>query len=73
MFWIVLLFIIVCLIGGIYIHDVRQTQHTILRNFPVIGHVRYFAETWGEYMRQYVPSTASNARGSTVRPRACPI
>jgi glutamate synthase domain-containing protein 2 len=53
MFWIVLLFIIVCLIGGIYIHDVRQTQHTILRNFPVIGHVRYFAETWGEYMRQY--------------------
>jgi glutamate synthase domain-containing protein 2 len=40
-------------VAAIYIHDVRQTQHTILRNFPVIGHVRYFAETWGEYMRQY--------------------
>jgi glutamate synthase domain-containing protein 2 len=40
-------------IGAVYIHDKRQTQHTILRNFPVIGHVRYFAETWGEYMRQY--------------------
>jgi len=53
MFWIVLLLVVVCIIGGIYIHDVRQTQHTILRNFPVIGHVRYFAETWGEYMRQY--------------------
>jgi glutamate synthase domain-containing protein 2 len=38
---------------AVYIHDTRQTQHTILRNFPVIGHVRYFAETWGEYMRQY--------------------
>ncbi|HQT46721.1 MAG TPA: FMN-binding glutamate synthase family protein, partial [Acidocella sp.] len=25
----------------------------ILRNYPVVGHVRYFAETWGEYMRQY--------------------
>src|ERR1700709_1656873 len=53
MFWIALLFILVCIIAGIYIHDVRQTQHTILRNFPIIGHVRYFAETWGEYMRQY--------------------
>jgi len=34
-------------------HDTHQTQHTILRNYPVIGRFRYFAETWGEYMRQY--------------------
>jgi glutamate synthase domain-containing protein 2 len=40
-------------IVAIYLHDIRQTQHTILRNYPVIGHVRYFAETWGTYMRQY--------------------
>ncbi|HUW80583.1 MAG TPA: FMN-binding glutamate synthase family protein [Acidocella sp.] len=48
--------VLVCLAAGLvalYIHDKRQTHHTILRNFPVIGHVRYFAETWGEYMRQY--------------------
>jgi glutamate synthase domain-containing protein 2 len=38
---------------AVYVHDKRQTHHTILRNFPVVGHVRYFAETWGEYMRQY--------------------
>lgn len=37
----------------LYLHDTSQTKHTILRNYPVIGHVRYFAETWGEYMRQY--------------------
>ncbi len=37
----------------VYIHDKHQTTHTILRNFPVIGRFRYFAETWGEYMRQY--------------------
>ena len=37
----------------VYLHDKHQTEHTILRNFPVIGHIRYFAETWGEYMRQY--------------------
>ncbi len=40
-------------VAWVYVHDKNQTQHTILRNFPVIGHFRYFAETWGEYMRQY--------------------
>ena len=38
---------------AVFIHDKTQTQHTVLRNFPVIGHFRYFAETWGTYMRQY--------------------
>lgn len=45
-----------CILAGllaVYLHDKHQTEHTILRNFPLIGHVRYFAETWGEYMRQY--------------------
>jgi glutamate synthase domain-containing protein 2 len=48
--------VVVCVIAllvAVYVHDRRQSHHTILRNFPVIGHVRYFAETWGEYMRQY--------------------
>jgi glutamate synthase domain-containing protein 2 len=40
-------------IAAVYLHDVRQTTHTILRNYPLVGHFRYFAETWGEYMRQY--------------------
>ncbi len=49
------LFALLVVLGlvALYIHDVRQTKHTILRNYPVIGHIRYFAETWGEYMRQY--------------------
>ncbi len=50
---IAIAFVIICFIGGIYLHDVRQKEHTILRNYPVIGHFRYFAEHWGEYMRQY--------------------
>jgi glutamate synthase domain-containing protein 2 len=49
----VLLLAVIAGLIALYIHDKNQTQHTILRNFPVIGHVRYFAETWGEYMRQY--------------------
>ena len=39
--------------AALYVHDRRQTAHTILRNYPVIGYFRYFAETLGEYMRQY--------------------
>jgi glutamate synthase domain-containing protein 2 len=45
--------IVIIAVGLLYLHDTRQTKHTILRNFPVIGHFRYFVETWGEYMRQY--------------------
>src|SRR5271168_2696806 len=49
-------FIVVLILAGLtvlYIHDRRQTTHTILRNFPIVGYFRYFAETLGEYMRQY--------------------
>jgi len=35
------------------IHDVTQKKHTVLRNFPVIGHFRFYFETLGEYFRQY--------------------
>ena len=40
-------------LAALYVRDRRQTTHTILRNYPVVGHARYFAETWGEYMRQF--------------------
>ncbi len=40
-------------LAAVYWRDTHQQKHTVLRNFPVIGHFRYFAETWGEYMRQY--------------------
>jgi glutamate synthase domain-containing protein 2 len=40
-------------LAALYVHDRRQTTHTILRNYPIIGYFRYFAETLGEYMRQY--------------------
>lgn len=36
-----------------YISDVMQTQHTIRRNYPVIGRFRYLFEKLGEFFRQY--------------------
>lgn len=36
-----------------WVVDVRQTQHTVRRNFPVIGRFRYLFEHLGEFFRQY--------------------
>ena len=52
-FAVVLVLVLLAFVAAVWVHDVRQTQHTILRNFPVIGHFRYFSESFGEYMRQY--------------------
>jgi len=36
-----------------FIQDVTQKKHTVLRNYPVIGRLRFFLEEMGEYFRQY--------------------
>ncbi len=45
-------FLILFLIG-IYIADVTQTKQAIRRNYPVIGHFRYYFEHIGTFFRQY--------------------
>ena len=32
---------------GVVIYDLTQTKHAILRNFPLIGHLRYLLERVG--------------------------
>lgn len=36
------------------IRDVFQKKHAILRNFPIIGHFRYWLESVGGPLRQYI-------------------
>lgn len=45
----------VVLIGLIFvgIHDLLQTKRAVLRNYPIIGHLRYFFEKIRPEMRQY--------------------
>lgn len=43
----------VVLLVALFVRDVTQKKHTVLRNFPVIGHLRYWFEDLGEYFRQY--------------------
>lgn len=35
------------------VYDLLQKKHTVLRNFPVIGHLRYILEGLGPEIRQY--------------------
>jgi glutamate synthase domain-containing protein 2 len=37
-----------------FIQDVTQKKHTVLRNYPLIGRLRYVLEKQGEYLRQYL-------------------
>jgi len=36
-----------------YLRDITQKRHSVLRNFPIVGHLRFFFEHLGEYFRQY--------------------
>lgn len=41
-------------LGIIALRDMMQKTHTIKHNFPIVGHVRYFLESFGPELRQYI-------------------
>jgi glutamate synthase domain-containing protein 2 len=45
--------IIALILVYFYVRDITQKRHTVLRNYPVIGRLRFFFEDLGEYFRQY--------------------
>src|SRR5918997_1480227 len=40
--------------AGIAAHDLVQRRHSLLRNYPVLGHGRYLVEKIGPELRQYI-------------------
>jgi len=46
-------FAIVAGLVFLFISDITQKKHGVLRNYPIVGHLRYFFEELGEYFRQY--------------------
>jgi glutamate synthase domain-containing protein 2 len=48
--WLALLFLFLV---GLGFRDTRQTRHSVLRNYPVIGHLRFLLEFIRPEMRQY--------------------
>jgi glutamate synthase (ferredoxin) len=49
-------------VGGVAAHDLTQKKHAILRNFPVIGHLRFTLERFGPELRQYIVTSNDEER-----------
>lgn len=49
---------LVALVG----YDVTQRRKPILRNFPVVGHLRYLLEAFGPELRQYIVTSNNEER-----------
>ena len=56
-FWIVL-----GLLAVVTGYDLTQRRHAILRNFPLIGHLRYWLEAFGPELRQYIVTNNNEER-----------
>jgi hypothetical protein len=51
--FLMLVAVAVLIVALVALHDLTQRQHAITRNFPVIGHLRYWFEELGQPLRQY--------------------
>lgn len=50
----IIIFAVIVLALIFLFKDKGQSQHSVLRNYPVLGRVRYFAEKIGPELRQYL-------------------
>ena len=60
--WVVFAGIILVLLAALAIHDLTQTRHSILRNYPVVGHLRFVLEAFGPELRQYIVTSNDEER-----------
>ena len=58
MWWLIPLVLLAALVA----YDLLQKRRAILRNFPVIGHLRYLLEAVGPELRQYIVTNNDEER-----------
>jgi glutamate synthase domain-containing protein 2 len=49
-------------LAGLAGHDLLQKRHAILRNFPIVGHFRFWLEEVGPELRQYIVTNNNEER-----------
>ncbi|MHB1948449.1 MAG: FMN-binding glutamate synthase family protein [Gammaproteobacteria bacterium] len=49
----IFIFILIIFFISLFLWNIFQKEHTILRTYPIIGYIRYIAENLGVYLRQY--------------------
>lgn len=37
----------------IFVRDITQREHSVLRNYPLVGHLRFVSERYGRLLREY--------------------
>lgn len=52
--WLVVATVVVACVAILVVYDLVQRKHAILRNFPVVGHLRFILEAVGPELRQYI-------------------
>ncbi|SNS19845.1 Glutamate synthase domain-containing protein 2 [Geodermatophilus pulveris] len=52
-------------LAAVAARDLLQREHTLLRNFPVVGHARYWLESIGPELRQYLVAGNNEERPFT--------
>ncbi len=58
-------YVVALLIGlffALLLYDITQRRHSIVRNFPLIGHLRYLLEHIGPELRQYIVTSNNEER-----------
>lgn len=57
--WPLIVFMPLALLG---LYDYSQTKHSLLRNFPILGRMRYFLEAFGAPIHQYFIESNQDGR-----------
>jgi len=52
--WVFVLFVVFAGLTFMGIHDLRQSRHAVLSNYPVLGHIRFLFEKIRPEIRQYL-------------------
>jgi glutamate synthase domain-containing protein 2 len=53
---------VIAVLALVALYDVLQRKHSILRVFPVVGHLRYILEGFGPELRQYIFTSNDDER-----------
>ena len=49
-------------VAGLVGYDLAQRRRAVLRNFPLVGHLRYLLEAFGPELRQYIVTSNNEER-----------
>ncbi|MEO0451047.1 MAG: hypothetical protein AAFZ74_12110 [Pseudomonadota bacterium] len=68
--WVYALSILLASLALIGLFDLAQTEHTLWRNFPLLGRMRWLAESLRPFFRSYIVESETEGRPFNHEERA---